>query len=62
MGTTRIGAADDGTSVTDSNVRVWGYDNLYLAGNGVISTRNAGNPTVNTVALGLRAARAIIAS
>ncbi|KAA9160770.1 hypothetical protein FPZ12_016185 [Amycolatopsis acidicola] len=60
MGTHRMGSRDDGTSVTDSVGRVWGHDNLYLAGNGLISTRNAGNPTTNTVALGLRTADAIL--
>ncbi|MFG3292562.1 GMC oxidoreductase [Streptomyces sp. NPDC048179] len=60
MGTHRMGSRDDGTSVADSVGRVWGYDNLYVAGNGLISTRNAGNPTTNTVALGLRTADAIL--
>lgn len=60
MGTHRMGTQDDGSCVADSVGRVWGYDNLYVAGNGLISTRNAGNPTANTVALGLRTADAIL--
>jgi choline dehydrogenase-like flavoprotein len=58
MGTTRLGR-DEMESVADSTGRVWGTANVYVAGNSVISTRNAGNPTVNTVALGLRTARSI---
>lgn len=58
MGTTRLGS-DPESSTADSFGRVWGTENVFVAGNGVISTRNAGNPTVNTVALGIRTARAI---
>lgn len=62
MGTHRMGSVDDGTSVADSRGKVWGIDNLSVAGNGLISTRNAGNPTVNNVALALRVAEGILAS
>lgn len=55
MGTHRMGS-DPATSVTDSYSRVWAYDNLYLAGNGLFSERNAGNPTLQTVCFALRAA------
>lgn len=58
MGTTRFGS-DPESSTADGVGKVWGTDNVYVAGNGVISTLNAGNPTMNTVALGLRTARAI---
>lgn len=62
MGTHRMGAVDDGTSVADSYGRVWGTEGLFLAGNGLISTGNAGNPTVNNVALALRVAEGVLAS
>ena len=35
-GTTRMTAHEDGTSVTGYGGQVWGYDNLYLATNGLI--------------------------
>jgi choline dehydrogenase-like flavoprotein len=60
MGGHRMGAEDDGTSVTDSFSKVWGYDNLYLAGNGLFSERNGSSPTLQTVAMALRAADRIL--
>jgi choline dehydrogenase-like flavoprotein len=59
QGTTRMGQADDGTSVCDPDAQVWGMAGLYVAGNGVIPTATACNPTLTTVALAVRAARAI---
>jgi choline dehydrogenase-like flavoprotein len=60
-GTVRAGVADDGTSVCDPDGRVWGFGNLYLAGNGVIPTAMAANVTVTGAVTAVRAARAITA-
>lgn len=56
MGTTRMGVADDGHSVADTHGRVWGFDNLYLGGTGLIPSATATNPTLAACALAVRTA------
>ena len=58
-GTVRMGPADDGTSVCGTDCRVWGFDNLYVAGNGVIPTALACNSTLTGMTTAVRAARAV---
>ncbi|WP_043664191.1 GMC oxidoreductase [Streptomyces xylophagus] len=58
-GTVRSGTADDGTSVCDPDGRVWGFDNLYVAGTGVIPTAMAANVTLTGAVTAVRAARAV---
>lgn len=59
MGTMRMGAVDDGTSVADPDSRVWGFENLVVGGNALIPTANTMNPTLTSVAIAVRGARAI---
>ncbi|MEU4419603.1 GMC family oxidoreductase [Actinoplanes sp. NPDC024001] len=59
QGTTRMGPADDGTSVCDPAGRVWGTANVYVGGNNVIPTATACNPTLTAVALAVISARAL---
>lgn len=60
QGTTRMGPKNDGTSVVDPFGKVWGFDNLFIGGNGVIPTYNCGNPTLTSGALALRSAEKIL--
>ncbi|MFZ3598783.1 GMC oxidoreductase [Streptomyces sp. BH104] len=62
QGTVRMGAVDDGTSVCDPSGEVWGVRALYVAGNGVIPTATACNPTLTSVALAVAGARSIAAA
>jgi len=59
QGTTRMGPADDGESVCSRDSEVWGAPGVFVAGNGVIPTATAANPTLTSVALAVRGARRI---
>lgn len=61
QGTTRLGASDDGDSVCSPQCEVWDVPGLFVAGNGVIPTATACNPTLTGVALAVNGARAIAA-
>jgi hypothetical protein len=58
-GTVRMGAVDDGESVCDTDAKVWGFHNLYLAGNGVVPTPVTANSTLTGMTFAVRTARAI---
>jgi choline dehydrogenase-like flavoprotein len=53
MGTTRMGI-DPSTSVVDTDCRVHGVDNLYVAGSSVFAAGGYANPTLTILALALR--------
>jgi len=55
MGTTRM-SNDPSQGVVDSNGKVHGVDNLYIAGSSVFPTSGSANPTLTLVALTLRLA------
>lgn len=59
QGTTRMGETDDGRSVCSPDSEVWTAAGLFVAGNGVIPTATACNPTLTGVALAVRGARHI---
>ena len=59
-GTTRMGLADDGTSVCDTYSQVWGFDNLFVGGNGVIPVATTSNPTLTTVAMAVRSCERVV--
>jgi choline dehydrogenase-like flavoprotein len=56
MATTRAGMLDDGTSAADMHGRVWGFENLFLAGTGLVPGATASNPTLAACAFALRTA------
>jgi choline dehydrogenase-like flavoprotein len=55
MGTTRM-SDDPKKGVVDSNCKVYGINNLYIAGSSCFATAGAVNPTLTVVALSLRLA------
>ena len=55
IGTTRMGATER-SGVVDSNCKVFGVNNLYVAGGATFSTSSQANPTLTIVALALRLA------
>jgi pyranose oxidase len=59
QGTTRMGQTDDGECVCSPDSQVWQVPGLFVAGNGVIPTATACNPTLTAVALAVRGARKI---
>jgi choline dehydrogenase-like flavoprotein len=52
-GTTRM-SDDPTTGVVDTDCRVFGVDNLYVAGSSVFPTSGYANPTLTIVALAIR--------
>lgn len=60
MGTYRMGTEDTrDESVADTESRVWGFDNLYLGGLGLIPEANASNPTNVACAMAVKGAAAL---
>ncbi|WP_158852596.1 pyranose oxidase [Saccharothrix deserti] len=58
-GTTRMGDNAE-TSVVDRTSKVHGMTNLYLGGNGLHPSGNAGNPTLTSMAMALLSAQSIL--
>lgn len=59
-GTTRMGVVDDGESVCDTYSKVWGFENLFVGGNGVIPMATTSNPTLTSVAMAVRSSSKVI--
>jgi choline dehydrogenase-like flavoprotein len=55
-------SADPSGGVCDPDLRVWGFEDLYLAGSGVFPTAGVTSPTINIVALSVRLAQHLRAS
>ncbi|HPZ87729.1 MAG TPA: GMC family oxidoreductase, partial [Flavihumibacter sp.] len=53
LGTTRMATSPD-KGVVDGNCKVFGMDNLYVAGSSVFTTGSHVNPTLTLVALAIR--------
>lgn len=58
MGTTKM-SADEKQGVVDTDCRLYGMSNLYVAGSSVFPTSGATNPTLTIVALAVRLANHI---
>ncbi|KAI0031186.1 putative pyranose oxidase [Vararia minispora EC-137] len=58
-GSVRLGQDEKNESVADYNSLVWKTMNLYVAGNGIIPTPFAANPTLTSMALAIRSAKDI---
>jgi phytoene dehydrogenase-like protein len=58
-GTVRTGEHDDGTTVADTTGRVWGFENLYVAGTGAVPTPVVANATLTGAVTAVRAARTV---
>jgi len=59
QGTTRMGERNDGESVCSTDSELWEAPGVFVAGNNVIPTATACNPTLTSVALAVRGARAV---
>lgn len=59
QGATRMGETDDGRSVCGPDSEVWQAPGVFVAGNNLIPTATACNPTLTSVALAIRGARRI---
>jgi choline dehydrogenase len=54
VGTCRMGAANDGSSVVDSQLRVWGVQGLRVADASVMPRISSGNTNIPTALIGLK--------
>ncbi len=59
QGSTRMGELNDDKSVCNLDSEVWSAPGVFVAGNGVIPTATACNPTLTAVAFAIRGARQI---
>jgi choline dehydrogenase-like flavoprotein len=57
IGTTRMSPSNDPKDgVVDKNLKVYGVDNLYVAGSSVFPTAGISNPTMTIITLSIRLA------
>ena len=61
MGTTMM-SSDPRSGAVDANCRVYGIENLFVAGSSVFATSGYANPTLSLVALAIRLGRHLIES